>query len=81
MHNLISRNQLAEWKYIEENYNRCKEELELVNDYFDCLIECDEDQSTCKHICRIILDEGGRIPPFFCAIILTVNTFIWTRKD
>ena len=57
MHNLLSRNQLAEWVHIDVNLNRCNEaELDLVNDYFDCLIECDEDQATCKRICRILLN-------------------------
>jgi len=55
MHNLISRNQLAEWVHIDANLDRCNEELDLVNDYFNCLIECDEDQVTCKRICRILL--------------------------
>ena len=56
MHNLISRNQLAEWIHIENTLDRCNEELDLVNDYFNCLIECDEDQVTCKRICRRILN-------------------------
>jgi len=56
MHNLLSRNQLAEWIHIEANLDRTNEELDLVNDYFDCLIECDDDQSKCKRICRILLD-------------------------
>jgi hypothetical protein len=59
MHNLLSRNQLAEWVHIEASLNRCNEELDLVNDYFDCLIECEEDQGTCKRICRILLDDEG----------------------
>ena len=58
MHNLISRNQLAEWIHFEQTIDRCNDELDLVNDYFDCLIECDEAQATCKRICRILLDEG-----------------------
>jgi len=36
MHNLISRNQLAEWIHIEEHLERANDELDLVNDYFDC---------------------------------------------
>ena len=59
MHNLISRNQLAEWIHIEEHLERANDELDLVNDYFDCLIECDDDQGTCKRICRILLDTGA----------------------
>jgi len=57
MHNRISRNQLAEWVHIDTSLNRCNDELDLVNDYFDCLIECDEDQGTCKRICRILLEH------------------------
>jgi hypothetical protein len=59
MHNLLSRNQLAEWIHFGKTIDRCNDELDLVNDYFDCLIECDEDQATCKRICRILLDDGG----------------------
>ena len=57
MHNRISRNQLAEGVHIETTLDRCNEELDLVNDYFDCLIECEEDQGTCKRICRILLEH------------------------
>ena len=59
MHNLISRNQLTEWNYFENTVDRYNDELDLVNDYFDCLIECDEDQGTCKRICRILLKDEG----------------------
>lgn len=55
MHDILSRNQLAEWIHIEYTLDRCNEELDLVNDYFHCLIECDDDQATCKRICRKIL--------------------------
>ncbi len=48
MHNRISYNQLAGWK---EN----KQEEDLINEYYECLIECDDDQSTCKRICKEIL--------------------------
>ena len=52
MHNLMSFNQLASWKEIEEAQ---KDDKELVNDYFNCLIECEDDQSSCKTICKDIL--------------------------
>ena len=55
MHNCISRNQLAEWVHIENVLSKSNDELDLVNDYFDCLIECEEDQGTCKRICKILL--------------------------
>ena len=57
MHNLVSYNQLAEWKNFEETVNQCTDELNLINDYFNCLIECDDDQATCKRICRNMLND------------------------
>jgi hypothetical protein len=57
MHNLVSYNQLAEWKNFEETVDQCTDELNLINDYFNCLIECDDDQATCKRICRNMLND------------------------
>lgn len=59
MHNLISYNQLAGWKqsveHLTQTLDRTMDEADLLNDYYNCLIECDDDQSTCKRICRSIL--------------------------
>ena len=52
MHNLMSFNQLASWKEIEMSQGN---DRELVNDYFNCLIECEDDHSSCKTICKDIL--------------------------
>ena len=52
MHNLMSFNQLASWKEIEMSQEN---DRELVNDYFNCLIECEDDHSSCKTICKDIL--------------------------
>jgi len=49
-HNLMSFNQLAEWTEFDSSQDE-----NLVNDYFDCLIECDDDQGTCKRICKEML--------------------------
>ena len=49
MHNLISYNQLAGW-----NNNHPEVETETndaINDYFQCLGECDDNESVCKRIC------------------------------
>jgi hypothetical protein len=54
MHNLISRNQLAGWNNLEESDNAI-EQSDLVNDYFNCLIECEDDQSSCKRVCKEML--------------------------
>ena len=51
MHNILSRNQLAEWN-LEDT---AETEADLINDYFDCLIECDDTQQTCKRICKNLL--------------------------
>ena len=59
MHNLISYNQLAGWKQsfyrLNKTLDRTMEEADMINDYYDCLIECDEDQATCKRICKALL--------------------------
>ena len=58
MHNLMSFNQLAEWNNIDKSLDSSYEEeqQELVNDYFNCLIECEDDQSSCKRICKEMFD-------------------------
>ena len=45
MHNLISLNQL-------NGYN---EDNDLINEYYECLVECDEQQAECKRICKEVL--------------------------
>ena len=46
MHNLISYNQLAGWKESFKRFgktlDRSIEESDLINDYYNCLIECDD---------------------------------------
>jgi len=58
MHNLISYNQLSGWKHFEDTVDRCNEQNDLINDYFNCLIECDENQQSCKRICRELLSHS-----------------------
>ena len=55
MHNLISYNQLATWNRLEKTINEYVDQEELINDYYQCLIECDDDKSECKRICKAIL--------------------------
>ena len=47
MHNLVSYNQLA-GSYEDEHDT-------LLTEYYECLIECEDDQSTCKRICKEVL--------------------------
>ena len=44
MHNLISYNQLAGWREFEETVERANAMEDAINDYYECLIECDDDQ-------------------------------------
>ena len=59
MHNLISHNQLAGWNNLEMSdtaqVSTAYEQTDLVNDYFNCLIECEDDQPSCKRICKEML--------------------------
>jgi len=57
MHNLISYNQLAGWVKLQKTIDEFTEQNELMNDYFNCLIECDENQQSCKRICREMLSN------------------------
>ena len=53
MHNLVSFNQLAffnnDLEKVREDYN------DDMNDYFQCLVECDDTTQTWKRICKLIL--------------------------
>jgi hypothetical protein len=56
MHNLLSRSQLNEWKHFENTIDELEAENQKLNDYYECLIECDVlGQHACKKICKRIL--------------------------
>jgi len=56
MHNITSRNQLDEWRHFEDTIDELEIETQKLNDYYECLIECDMlNQSQCKRICKRIL--------------------------
>ena len=55
MHSLMSQNQLAGWNSHTETSQSFNEQDEKIDDYFACLIECDDDQSSCQRICKEIL--------------------------
>ena len=52
MHNLVSFNQLAGSRHPEEMLDPHND---LIAEYYECLIECDESQSVCKRICKEVL--------------------------
>ena len=51
MHNLISFNQLAGSKQ-EQTFDPHQD---LIAEYYECLIDCDDDQHVCKRICKEVL--------------------------
>ena len=55
MHNLVSRSQLDEWRHFEDTVDELETELDILNDYYECLIECSDTQAHCKRICRELL--------------------------
>jgi len=55
MSNLISYNQLASCKQLEKTIDEFTEQGELINDYYQCLIECSDNQHECKKVCKAIL--------------------------
>ena len=56
MHNITSRSQLDEWRHFENTVDEVDIEMQKLNDYYECLIECDLlNQAQCKRICKRIL--------------------------
>lgn len=53
MHNLISFNQLASWTQTEKEFQEDKNQV--INDYFECLTECNDDVNICRRICKEVL--------------------------
>ena len=46
---------MNEWRNFESTVNQAEEEMMAINDYYECLIECDDDQAACKRICKTVL--------------------------
>jgi len=56
MHNLLSRAQFDEWRHFETTMDELEAENQKINDYYECLIECDSlNQNQCKRICKRLL--------------------------
>ncbi len=52
MHNLVSFNQLAEWKHLEKAN---PEDVTKVSDYYSCIIENSGDRQA-KKMCKRLLE-------------------------
>ena len=56
MHNLLSTSQLNGWRRFEQTIDQAEDDTQRLNDYYECLIECDaQDSHSCKRICRGLL--------------------------
>lgn len=53
MHNLLSTNQLRGWMLTDETIDNTQEK---INDYFDCIIECNDTESACTKTCKTLLE-------------------------
>ena len=51
MHNLLPQNQMAEWKHSSVH----DEQDDKIDEYFECLIDCEDDNSDCQQVCTEIL--------------------------
>ena len=52
MHNLISFNSLRPWMNVEHETSP----NDAVDDYFECISECDVRDKSCVSHCRVLLD-------------------------
>ena len=53
MHNLVSRNELSNWKWDEKE--TMDQKYDQVTDYFQCISECGITDNGAKRFCRHIL--------------------------
>ena len=53
----MSHNQLAEWRHYENTLDSLhfSDQDDQIDEYFDCLIECDDNASQCRRVCSEIL--------------------------
>jgi len=59
VHNIVSQNQLAGWNRVDSNARTLSEhdaDIDQIDDYFACLIECEDLPSSCKRICKTVLE-------------------------
>ena len=53
-HNLISSNHLAQWKHSVNETPVYQDQL--LDDYFECLIDCKDNDRMCKTYCTELLN-------------------------
>ena len=57
MRNLVSYNELADWKYSDKQSAVRDEQYSKVADYFQCITESESTDQSAKHFCRSLLES------------------------
>jgi hypothetical protein len=52
MRNIVSFNELA---FSYQNEDKLEEMNDSINNYFECITECDDTTQSCKRICKELL--------------------------
>ena len=55
MKDLLSRNELASWKWDQKNTS--EEKYDQISEYFQCISDCEIIDHTARRFCRHILTE------------------------
>jgi len=55
MKDLLSRNELASWKWNQKNTS--EEKYDQISEYFQCISDCEIIDHTARRFCRHILTE------------------------
>jgi len=58
MRNLVSYNELADWRYSDKQ--SVEEKYSQVSDYFQCITESESTDQSAKHFCRSLLESWFR---------------------
>ena len=57
MKNLVSYNELADWKYSDKQSAIRDEQYSKVSDYFQCMTESESNDHSARQFCRTLLDS------------------------
>jgi len=55
MKNLVSHNQLDEWRHYEKTIDELESNMYSVDEYYECVVECNDQDDSCKRYCREML--------------------------
>jgi hypothetical protein len=64
MHNILSSNQLAEWNHFNDLSHESQDQIEKINDYYNCMLECKID-NTPDSICKVILNPSPEYSDYY----------------